>query len=166
MANPTTIVIQIDKFCNCEGCIKKVKKALRKLDDVTLLTMDPDIGKFTIKTTKHPQVIEHALKQPFPKRNITMSHPHVDNIATTLVIMPQGQGLESMEYTQSSTFKFNFTNRHLPSFNNVHAPTPPPVPPPPRANIRPSAPPIPTTPDVVYGYPQEYFGFKDHPHDC
>ncbi|KAF5770881.1 hypothetical protein HanXRQr2_Chr14g0664351 [Helianthus annuus] len=92
--------------------------------------------------------------------------------------MSQVQGLEGMEYTQSQshTFKFNFTNGHnhptlsslppmlhnLPGSNGVHAPPPPP----PQTNIKPSAPPIPTTPDMVYGYPREFFGFKDHPHGC
>ncbi|MFS8012692.1 hypothetical protein Hanom_Chr14g01323821 [Helianthus anomalus] len=117
MTIPATIDVHMDPFCNCKGCIEKVKKALGKLDDVILLAMDPNIGIFTILTTKHPQLIEYALKHSFPRKNITLSQetshvPHVDDIATTLMTMSHIQGLKNMEYTKSNTFKFNFTNGH------------------------------------------------------
>ncbi|KAL8193001.1 hypothetical protein R6Q57_027449 [Mikania cordata] len=172
---PMKIALEIDPFCNCEGCIEKVKSALCKLDDVNFLAMNPDIGKFTILTTEHPDVIKYALNDTFPKKKIILSQeinnpyplhvPDVDAIAKALVTMSQAKGLDSVEYTQSNTFKLNFTQPTLSSIpptvvnlgasNGDHPEDAPPLPPPPppQTNIRPSAPPIPTTPNLVYGYP-------------
>ncbi|KAI3799829.1 hypothetical protein L1987_35133 [Smallanthus sonchifolius] len=208
MTAPMRITLQIDPFCNCKGCIRKVKKALSKLGDVKLLAMGLDIETFTILTTNHPEEIKYALKHVFPKKNIILSQetdhpyplhvPHVNDIATALVTMSQVKGLESMEFTQSNTFKFNFTNRHnhstlsslLPTLHNIrgyNGNVPPEhAPPPPQTSIRPSAPPILTTPDLVYGYPwpsappspktrhqvygyphPEFYGYnKNHPYGC
>ncbi|KAC9644526.1 hypothetical protein E3N88_45471 [Mikania micrantha] len=185
---PMKITLEIDPFCNCEGCIEKVKSALGKLD-VKFSAMNPDIGKFTILTTEHPDVIKYALNDTFPKKKeITLSQetnnpyplhaPHVDAdaiaiaIANALVIMSQAKRLESVEYTKSNTFKLNFTRPALSSIpptvvnlgapNGDHPEDAPPLPPPPQTNIRPSAPPIPTTPNLVYGYPpKELYVMKD-----
>ncbi|KAI3793345.1 hypothetical protein L1987_35962 [Smallanthus sonchifolius] len=122
MTIPMTTTLQTDPFCNCEGCIDKVKKTLRKFD-IESLSVDPETGEFTFFTTKHPEVIKYALKGTFPKRNITVSQ-------------------------------------------ETNHPNPMP-PPPPQTNIMPSAPPIPTTPDIVYGYPAEFYGYNNnHPHGC
>ncbi|KAD7480092.1 hypothetical protein E3N88_03228 [Mikania micrantha] len=112
---PMKITLEIDPFCNCEGCIEKVKSALCKLDDVNFLAMNPDIEKFTILTTEHPDVIKHALNDTFPKKKIILSPeinnpyplhvPDVDVIAKALVTTSQAKGLDSVEYTQSNTFK-------------------------------------------------------------
>ncbi|KAJ0855627.1 hypothetical protein HanRHA438_Chr14g0675381 [Helianthus annuus] len=118
------------------------------------------------------------------KKALETSHvPHVDDIATTLMTMSHIQGLKSMEYTQSNTFKFNFTNGHnQPTLSDVshklhnirgsdgvhlesYDPLPPP--PPPQTNVTPSAPPIPTIPDLVYGYPSEFYDNNiNHPDGC
>ncbi|KAC9644522.1 hypothetical protein R6Q59_008913 [Mikania micrantha] len=186
MKTPMTITVQIDQFCNCEGCIKKVKKAVGKPNDVKFLAMDPDMGKFRILTTVDPNTIKRNLNNMFSKKNIIVSqeinHPYplnpyplnpypvhvpdVGAIAKALVTMSQVKGLDSVEYTQSNTFKLNFTKptlssrpptvQYLGSSNGDHPEDAPPLPlppPPPQTNIRPSAPPIPTTPYLVYGYP-------------
>ncbi|KAI3793344.1 hypothetical protein L1987_35961 [Smallanthus sonchifolius] len=152
MTTPMTITLQIDQFCNCKGCIRKVKKTLSKLGDVKLLAMGVDIGTFTILTTNHPKEIKYTLKHVFPKKNIILSPetdhpfpqhlPRVNDIATALATMSQVKGLESMEFTQSTSFKFKFSNRHNrstlsslpPTLHNIrgsngvpleHAPPPP-----------------------------------------
>ncbi|KAI3793348.1 hypothetical protein L1987_35965 [Smallanthus sonchifolius] len=123
MTDPMTFILKIDPFCNCDGCIHKVKKVFRKLDDVKLLEMNPGIGNFTISTTQHPEVIKYVLKQAFPNKNIIISQkmnrsypmyvpPSVDDVAKALVTMSQVKGLESVEYTQSNVFKLNFINPH------------------------------------------------------
>ncbi|KAI3799834.1 hypothetical protein L1987_35138 [Smallanthus sonchifolius] len=136
--------------------------------------MGLDIGTYTILTTNHPEEIKYALKHVFPKKNIILSQetdrpyplhvPHVSDIATTLVTMSRVKGLESMEFTQSNTFKFNFIDRHNrstlsslpPTLHNIRGSNGVPsehAPPTLQTSIRPSAQPIPTTPDLVYGYP-------------
>ncbi|KAI3793347.1 hypothetical protein L1987_35964 [Smallanthus sonchifolius] len=62
-----TIALQIDPFCNCKGCMKKVKKAV---GDVKLLEMDPEMGKLIFLTTSHPDAIKDAFKSQFSKRKI------------------------------------------------------------------------------------------------
>ncbi|KAI3799827.1 hypothetical protein L1987_35131 [Smallanthus sonchifolius] len=71
---PMTIALQIDRFCNCDGCIRKVKKALGKFDDAKLLEMDPEMGLFMILATTHPDAIKCAIKRPFPNKEIICVH--------------------------------------------------------------------------------------------
>ncbi|KAI3519897.1 hypothetical protein L1887_09117 [Cichorium endivia] len=68
----TTTVLQVVPFDNCEGCIHRVKKALRKHIGVGLIEMAPDSGEFTISTVKHPEVIKNALQRKFRWRTITL----------------------------------------------------------------------------------------------
>ncbi|KAL7614992.1 uncharacterized protein LOC111905734 [Lactuca sativa] len=77
---PMTIVLQIDPFCNCEGHIHQVKKTLRDIGGVKLLAMNPEMGKFTILTAKHPEVIKFAFTQTFRKKNIILSLEHPNQL--------------------------------------------------------------------------------------
>ncbi|KAI3721167.1 hypothetical protein L2E82_32172 [Cichorium intybus] len=216
---PMTIVLQINPFCNCYGCVQKVKKTLRDLGGVKLLAMNPEIGEFTLLTAEHPDVIKFALKQTFPKKEIILSleHPNqlpafnnpnnlitrqppvslvaplntanVHDLATAFVTMSHAEGLESMEFNQSSTFKINFTNRenqpstsrsslghNIRDTGGVHVKDDGceyahPLQPPPPDTTKPSAPLIPTTENHVYGYPAELYGVRrsseyDDPHGC
>ncbi|KAL4576249.1 hypothetical protein LXL04_012340 [Taraxacum kok-saghyz] len=72
----TTIVLQIDEFCNCEGCIQKVKKTFYELGGVKLLKMDPEIGKFTISTARQANTIKYALECTFSKKNVVIFENH------------------------------------------------------------------------------------------
>ncbi|KAL4576250.1 hypothetical protein LXL04_012341 [Taraxacum kok-saghyz] len=72
MTTHKTYELQIDHFCNCEGHIKEVKDAFREVGGVKLSAMNPDKGKFTIITTKHPDEIKNALKRTFAKKKITI----------------------------------------------------------------------------------------------
>ncbi|KAJ0705072.1 hypothetical protein HanPI659440_Chr14g0569551 [Helianthus annuus] len=67
--------LQIKGFCNCKGHMKKLKKALGKLNDVKLLEVDTEMGMFIILTTSAtgPDAIKGALKGPFSKKKIILS---------------------------------------------------------------------------------------------
>lgn len=124
MITSSTIVVHINPFCKCEGHIKEMKMALGKLDDVKFLSMDLENGKYTILTTHHPEAIKYALKNAFPKKDINVSQelghsysqplcmPNVNDIASALVTMSQAKGIESVEYTQSNTFRLTIANRY------------------------------------------------------
>ncbi|CAH1438639.1 unnamed protein product [Lactuca virosa] len=99
----TEMTIVINGFCNCDGCIQKVKKTLGELGDVKLLAMNPEIGKFTILTAKHPEVIKFSLERT----------TDVHDIAKTLMTILHAKGLESVEYNQWSSLKINFTNHGI-----------------------------------------------------
>lgn len=68
----TTCDLQVIPFHNCKGCIDKVKSALRKINDVELTEMDPEIGTFTISTLVNPEVIRAALQKSFRKKTIIL----------------------------------------------------------------------------------------------
>ncbi|KAI3721168.1 hypothetical protein L2E82_32174 [Cichorium intybus] len=72
MTTSKTIVLQIDQFCNCEGHVQQVKDTFCALGGVKLLKMDPEIGKFTISTTKHPDAIKYALERAFSKKKVIL----------------------------------------------------------------------------------------------
>lgn len=216
MMNPTSINLQIDRFCNCEGCIQKVKTTFRELGGVKMLAMDPDNGIFTILTAKPTEIVQSALQKKLKKnvniqqetgslpnslsafnnpRNlispsslvIPQGNVDVHDLANALVTISHAEGLQSVEYTQSNTFKFNFNNpKNRPSTswspitshnirgsNGVYYEDVPPLPPPPPPTTEPSAPLIPTSQYQVYGYPSEFYGFPkssmndyDDPQDC
>ncbi|KAI3748731.1 hypothetical protein L6452_12015 [Arctium lappa] len=206
MAATTPIVIdlQINRFCNCDGCIRKVKTTLEEVGGIELLSMDLDTGKLTISTAKHPQVIQFALQKKFKKivdilpqqmiintPNYTLSASNnAQDMAEALVKISRARGLESVEYRQSNTYKFNFNQ---PSLSRLPAATYHDdvrgsnngvrikdveseyvMPPPPPATTEPSAPLIPATQDQVTGYLADQFydtnfsksARNDHPHDC
>ncbi|KAL4576248.1 hypothetical protein LXL04_012339 [Taraxacum kok-saghyz] len=144
MATPTpmTIIVQIDGFCNCNGCIQKVKKTLRDLGGVKLLAMNPELGEFIISTANHVDVIKFAIQQTFPKKDVIvspkLSHPNqiptsitpqnplplvnppnVHEIAKALVTVSHAEGLESVEFKQSNTLKVKFRSRE----NQVNQPS-------------------------------------------
>ncbi|KAJ9540067.1 hypothetical protein OSB04_026573 [Centaurea solstitialis] len=64
---PRVIDLQINQFCNCDGCIRRVKTMLEDVGGVELLSMDPETGKLTVSTAKHPQVIQFALQRKLRK---------------------------------------------------------------------------------------------------
>lgn len=200
MAATTPIVVdlQINRFCNCDGCIRKVKTTLGEVGGVELLSLDPDTGKLTISTAKHPQVIQFALQKKFKKvvdilpqeminpRNYTLSASNnVQDMAEALMKISHAKGLESVEFRQSNTYKFNFnqpSSSRLPAArhhdvrgsNGVQikdVDSEYVMPPPPPPTTKPSAPLIPTTQDQVTGYPaDQFYGTfsrnDHHSHDC
>ncbi|KVI09791.1 uncharacterized protein LOC112529366 [Cynara cardunculus var. scolymus] len=195
---PILIDLQINQFCPCEGCIRRVKTTLREVGGVELLSMDLDTGKLTISTAKHPQVIQFALQKKFKKvvdilpqeiNRLFGFDTNVQDMAEALVKVSHAKGLESVEYRQSNTLKFNFNQ---PSSSSSRLPTATyhdvrgsngvritaddyeyVVPPPPPPTAEPSAPLIPTTQDQVTGYPADQFygtfsktSRNHHSHDC
>ncbi|KAI3748733.1 hypothetical protein L6452_12018 [Arctium lappa] len=72
MSTSTTIILHINRFHNCERCIRKVKSTLRKLG-VNLLGMDPERGNIKILTAKQPEAIRAILEQKFMKQVVIMS---------------------------------------------------------------------------------------------
>ncbi|KAI3721166.1 hypothetical protein L2E82_32171 [Cichorium intybus] len=70
MTTPTRMTLQIDPFHNCEGCIRKLKRALSELRGVLVVAIDPNKGEVTIITGHSLEVIKKALKRKFPKKYI------------------------------------------------------------------------------------------------
>ncbi|KAI3519904.1 hypothetical protein L1887_09124 [Cichorium endivia] len=162
MTTPTRMTLQIDPFHNCEGCIRKLKRALSELRGVLVVAIDPNKGEVTIITGHSLEVIKNALKRKFPKKNIfqlqeelqeelyeelheelheelqeagqqdpsyALSNPHnlITNqnivsletpqyafdlgiMARSLEIACDIEGLHNVEFVQTNTVRFNFTD--------------------------------------------------------
>nr|GFA97422.1 heavy metal-associated domain, HMA [Tanacetum cinerariifolium] len=176
MATSTKYELQIIPCDMCNGCIDKVKKVLRRLAGVKLLTMDFENEKFTISSVaEHPEVIKFAIEQKFRRKLVILlpeiNHPNplvltqyipiaqnlssrggnarrLQEMPEALVTLSQAQGLESGEFTQTITLRINFTNNeYQPNTSRNSPPLPPP-------NTQPSPPPNPTTQEYVYGAPR------------
>lgn len=192
MATSTKYELQIIPCDMCNGYINKVKRVLRKLAGVKLLTTDFENEKFTISSVvEHPEVIKSALEQKFPGKRVILlpetNHPNplvpthympipqnrssqggnarVHDMLEALVTLSQAQGLQSGEFTQ--TIRISVTNNvYQPNISRNSTPLPPPT-------TQPSAPPYPTTQEYVYGAPpisntQDYvYGYpSEYYNDC
>ncbi|GJV06365.1 heavy metal-associated domain, HMA containing protein [Tanacetum coccineum] len=161
MATSTKYELQIIPCDMCNGCINKVKKVLRRLAGVKLLTTDFENEKFTISSVvEHPEVIKFAIEQEFRRKRVILlpeiNHPNplvptqympipqnlssrggnarVHDMPEALVTLFQTQGLQSGEFTQTNTLRINFTNNEYQQNTSRNSP---PLPPP---NTQPSAP--------------------------
>ncbi|PWA82579.1 Heavy metal-associated domain, HMA [Artemisia annua] len=81
MATSTKYELQIIPCDMCNGCINKVKKVLRRLVGVKLLTTDFENEKFTISSVfEHPEVIKFALEKKFRRKRVILlpeiNHPN------------------------------------------------------------------------------------------
>ncbi|GKD10750.1 heavy metal-associated domain, HMA containing protein, partial [Tanacetum coccineum] len=137
----------------------KVKKVLRRLAGVKLLTTDFENEKFTISSVvEHPEVIKFAIEQKFRRKRVILlpeiNHP---NPLVPTQYMPIPQNLSSRggnarvhdmpEALVRNTLRINFTNNEYQQNTSRNSP---PLPPP---TTQPSAPPNPTTQEYIYGAP-------------
>ncbi|KAJ9540065.1 hypothetical protein OSB04_026571 [Centaurea solstitialis] len=128
-----TIFLQIIGFHNCQGCMRKVRIALRKIGGVELVELDPETGNVTVTTTtKHPEEIRYALERKMKKKVVIMSREIVptnqnpnqiltaDRIPTLptfdfqdlgKVMLRLSQVLESVEVVHSNSIRVNFNPR-------------------------------------------------------
>ncbi|CAL5363643.1 unnamed protein product [Camellia sinensis] len=138
MAAPKTFVLKLTKQCQCQGCQRKLKNLLQKIDGVHLTSIDPNQGMVTITGTVGPQrVIKKLEKQYktavllFLEQSPQMDNQHNNNMQIT--VQPQSQkpvveefddqnlvaqmhqfgrirGLKHVEVTYSKTTKFTFND--------------------------------------------------------
>lgn len=143
MTSERTLVLQISSFDNCDGCKRRVNKALR--GHVKSLSMDQITGDLTVLTNKDTEVIIDALKCEFQYRDIimlcesrtipnpphTLSYPRIHQViprinfqdmAQTSQILFRDKGVESVDFTQRTTISRNDeitqTNSFMVNFNN------------------------------------------------
>ncbi|CAH1424434.1 unnamed protein product [Lactuca virosa] len=150
MVIPKTIILQIDQFCNCDGCIQKVKNTFCELGGVKLLEMNPEIGKFIISTTKHSDVIKYALERTFSKKkvilfenpkhpcqppihnhqNVIINHNHIYQVPSSITtnaydvakVLATTTHAKGLQSVEITHMKLNFNNfENRPSLRSRHA---------------------------------------------
>lgn len=71
MTTPVTLTFQIVPFDNCEKSIRKVRKTLFKVADVSIVSLNPNNGEVTIRSTSQSvEAIRYALERAFPRKQV------------------------------------------------------------------------------------------------
>ncbi|CAI9288285.1 unnamed protein product [Lactuca saligna] len=113
MTTPVTLTFQIVPFHNCEKSIRKVRKTLFKVDDVTLVSLNPNNGEVTIRSTSQSvEEIKLALERAFPRKQVFILQEifHEDEPST----------LRRQQNPNQSTFDLGSVARSLPTaYDNV-----------------------------------------------
>nr|GEW97464.1 heavy metal-associated domain, HMA [Tanacetum cinerariifolium]GEW97472.1 heavy metal-associated domain, HMA [Tanacetum cinerariifolium] len=133
-----TIILQIIGFHDCEGCILKVKNALRKFGGVRLVEFDRESGKAIVSSTRTPEEIRHDLERRIKKpveivpqdRAIVPinQNPHSSIVSSIISTQPTfnirdlrdvvrlSEGLDSVEITHTNTMRITFNRRTNPPY--------------------------------------------------
>ncbi|KAD5962018.1 hypothetical protein E3N88_13491 [Mikania micrantha] len=96
-----TITLQIIGFHNCEGCSRKVEKALRRIG-VQLVEFDRETGTVTITTVEPPEVIRRDLERQLKKSVVVLSQdfaPAHQNRNPVTPVVPTNGPLDIQEPT-------------------------------------------------------------------
>ncbi|KAL8210691.1 hypothetical protein R6Q57_005128 [Mikania cordata] len=88
-----TITLQIIGFHNCDGCSRKVERALRRIG-VQLVEFDRETGTVTITTVEPSEVIRRDLERQLKKSVVVLSqdlvHAHENRNPVTPVVPTNG----------------------------------------------------------------------------
>ncbi|GKA62593.1 heavy metal-associated domain, HMA containing protein [Tanacetum coccineum] len=132
-----TTILQIIGFHDCDGCILKVKNALRKIGGIKVVKFDRESGKATVSSTRIPEEIRHDLerriKKPVeivPQEAIVPinQNPHNSIVSSIIPTQPTfnirdlgdvvrlSEGLDSVEITHTNTMRITFNRRTNPPY--------------------------------------------------
>ncbi|CAL5322490.1 unnamed protein product [Camellia sinensis] len=138
MAATKTFVLKLTMQCQCQGCQRKLKNLLQKIDGVHSTSIDPNQGMVTITGTVDPQRVVNNLEKQYRTEVLLFSEqsPQMDNQHNNkkqITVQPQSQkpvveefddqnlvaqmhqfggirGLKHAEVTYSKTTKFTFND--------------------------------------------------------
>ncbi|CAH1417947.1 unnamed protein product [Lactuca virosa] len=107
MTTPVTLTFQIVPFHNCEKSIRKVRKTLFKVGDVTIVSLNPNNGEVTIRSTSQSvEAIKSALERAFPTTQVFLLQEIVHQDAPSTFRRQQNPN--------QSTFDLSSVDRSLP----------------------------------------------------